>query len=54
MCYSTKKHLESVFSKITGKSISEAQKERTELLNAQKERERLERQKEDRGKGIGR
>lgn len=48
---STKKHLESVFSKITGKSISEVQKERTELLNAQKERERSGRQQEDRGKG---
>lgn len=51
---STKKHLESVFSKITGKSISEVQKERTELLNAQKERERSGRQQEDRGKGMER
>lgn len=51
---SSKKHLEAIFSKITGKSISEAQKERRELLNAQKERERLERQKEDRGKGLER
>jgi hypothetical protein len=51
---STKKHLEAIFSKITGKSISEVQKERTELLNAQKEREKLERQKENRGKGFER
>lgn len=51
---SSKKHLEAIFSKITGKSIQETQKERTELLNAQKERERLERQKEDRGKGLER
>jgi hypothetical protein len=30
---SAKKHLEAIFSKITGKSMQEAQKERTELLN---------------------
>jgi hypothetical protein len=41
---STKKHLENVFNKITGKSIPEVQKEQ----------ERLERQKEDRGKGLER
>jgi hypothetical protein len=35
---SSKKHLEAIFSKITGKSISEVQKERTEILNAQKEK----------------
>lgn len=29
----SKKHLEAIFSKITGKSMQEAQKERTELLN---------------------
>lgn len=43
--------LKSIFSKFSEKSIKEAQKE---LLNAQKEREKLERQKEDRGKGIER
>ncbi|MDD2782291.1 hypothetical protein [Sulfuricurvum sp.] len=47
----SKSALESVFNKITGKSIPEVKKEREEHLNAQKERERLERQKEDRGKG---
>lgn len=51
---SSKNGLESIFSKITGKSISEVQKERTEFLNAQKERERSDRQKEDRSKGIER
>jgi len=43
--------LKSVFEQFTGKTTTEVQKERTELLNAQKERERSERQKEDRGKG---
>lgn len=51
---SSRKHLEAIFNKLTGKSISEVQNERTELLSAQKEREKLERQKEDRGKGFGR
>jgi hypothetical protein len=46
--------VKSIFNKFTGKSIGEVQKERDELLNAQKEREKLERQKEDRGKGIER
>jgi hypothetical protein len=46
--------LKSVFNKFTGKAIDEVQKERTELLNALKEREKLERQKEDRGKGFER
>lgn len=50
----SKKHLEAIFSKITGKSMQEAQKERTELLNAKKESERLGHQKEDRGKGLER
>ena len=49
---STKKHLEAIFNKITGKSLPEVKKERTELLNTQKEQERLERQKEDRGRGL--
>jgi hypothetical protein len=51
---SSKKHLESIFSKIKGKSLCEVQKERTEALKAQKERERSERQKEDRGKWMKR
>ncbi len=51
---SSKKHLEAIFTKIKGKSLPQVQKERTELLNAQKERERSERQKEDRGKGMER
>jgi hypothetical protein len=37
-----------------GKSLGEVQKERTEALKAQKERERSKRQKEDRGKWIER
>jgi hypothetical protein len=51
---SSKSGLESIFSKITGKSLGEVQKERTEALKAQKERERSERQKEDRGKWMER
>lgn len=35
---SSKSGLESIFSKITGKSLPEVKKERTELLNAQKEK----------------
>jgi hypothetical protein len=31
---SSKKHLEAIFSKITGKSLGEVQKERTEALKA--------------------
>ncbi|WP_295022309.1 hypothetical protein [Sulfurimonas sp.] len=46
--------LKSVLSKFTGKSISEVQKERTELLKAQKEQERLEHQKEKNRGGIER
>jgi hypothetical protein len=42
---SSKKHLEAIFSKITGKSLGEVQKERTEALKVQKERERSKRQK---------
>jgi uncharacterized protein YkwD len=47
---SSKKHLEAIFSKITGKSLGEVQKERIEALKAQKERESSKRQKEDRWK----
>jgi uncharacterized protein YkwD len=42
---SSKKHLEAIFSKITGKSLGEVQKERIEALKAQKESERSKRQK---------
>jgi ElaB/YqjD/DUF883 family membrane-anchored ribosome-binding protein len=51
---SSKKHLEAIFSKITGKSLGEVQKERTEALKVQKERERSKRQKEDQGKWMKR
>lgn len=49
-----KEAVKSIFNKFTGKSIGEVQKERDELLNAQKERERSERQKEGQSKGIER
>jgi hypothetical protein len=51
---SSKKYLEAIFSKITGNPLGEVQKERTEALKAQKERERSKCQKEDRGKWIER
>jgi hypothetical protein len=51
---SSKSGLESIFSKITGKSLGEVQKERTEALKAQKERESSKRQKEDREKWMER
>jgi hypothetical protein len=46
--------LKSVFSKFTGKTLGEVQKERTELLNVKKERIELQKEQQQKERGVAR